>query len=65
MHSDQTRNHGISEFIIQALIFGNSHNKGLYYEISDAILSRLVTMHQAPGATCSILYYTGLVSCPS
>ena len=30
----------------------------------DAILSRLVTMHQAPGASCGTLYYPGLVSCP-
>ena len=35
-----------------------SHNKGLYYGFRDAILSRLVTndYHQAPGASCSILY---------
>ena len=41
-----------------------SHNKGLYYGFRDAILSRLVTMHQAPGASYGILYYPGLVSCP-
>ena len=28
------------------------------------MLSRLVTMHQAPGASCGALYYPGLVSCP-
>ena len=28
------------------------------------ILSRLVTMHKASGASCGILYYPGLVSCP-
>ena len=34
-----------------------SHNKGLYYGFRDAILSRLVTIdHQAPGASCGILY---------
>ena len=27
----------------------HSHNKGLYYGFRDAILSHLVTMHQAPG----------------
>ena len=69
MHSDQTRKYGISESIIQALykdIVGNKViiNKGLYYVFRDAILSRLVTMHQAPGASCDILYYPGLVSCP-
>ena len=36
----------------------------VYYEFRDAILSRLVTMHQGPGALCGILYYPGLVSCP-
>ena len=40
-----------------------SHNKGLYYGFRDVILSRLVTMHKAPGASCGILYYPGLVSC--
>ena len=52
MHSDQTRKYGISESIIQDIV-GN--NKGLYYGFRDAILSRLVTMHQAPGASCGIL----------
>ena len=33
-----------------------SHNKGLYYGFRVAILSRLVTMHQAPGVSCGILY---------
>ena len=32
-----------------------SHSKGLYYGFRDAIASRLVT-HQAPGASCGILY---------
>ena len=35
-------------------ILKQSHNKGLYYGLRDAILSRLVTMHQAPGASCGI-----------
>ena len=38
--------------------------QGLNYGFRDAILSCLVTMHQAPGASCGILYYPGLVSCP-
>ena len=53
MHSDQTRKYGISESMIQALYYdtiGNkSRNKGLRYRFRDAILSRLVTMHQVPG----------------
>ena len=36
------------------------HNKGLYHGFRDTILSRLVTIHQAPGAPV----YPGLVSCP-
>ena len=33
-----------------------SHNKGLYRGFRDAILSRLVTIIQVPGASCGILY---------
>ena len=33
-----------------------SHNKGLYCGFGDAILSRLVTIIQVPGASCGILY---------
>ena len=50
--SDQTRMYGISESIIQALhSLQQSHNKGLYYGFRDAMLSCLVTMHQAPGTS--------------
>ena len=51
---DQMRKDGISESMIQALYYDivgkRSHDKGFYYGIRDAILSHLVTMHQASGA---------------
>ena len=36
----------------------NEDNKGLCYGVRDAIhvLSHSVTMHQAPGASCGLLY---------
>ena len=53
MHSDQMRKYGISE---TQHSWEQSHNKDLYYGLKDAILSHLATVHQAPGASCGILY---------
>ena len=61
MHSDRMRKYGTSESMIQASpvlrhSWQQSHNKGLYYGFRDAILPNLVTMHQATGVSCGILY---------
>ena len=65
MHSDQTRKYDISDTSpILRHSWQQSHNKGLYYGFRDDLLSRLVIMYQAPGTSCGILYYPGLVSCP-
>ena len=54
MHSDQNlmRKYGISESIIQLSSYYDFCQlclQGLYHGFIDAILSNLVTMHQAPG----------------
>ena len=62
MHGDQMRKYGISESIVQALIMTLLPTMS-YHGFRDAIHSHLVTMHQAPGASCGIHYYPCLVSC--
>ena len=67
MHSDQTRKYSISDPDTSPILrhsLQQSHNKCLYYGFRDAILSRLVTMHKAHGASCGMLYYPNVVSCP-
>ena len=65
--SDQMRKNDISESIIQALIMTLLQTMSYYRAcIMD---QRCHTFsfghyHQAPGASCGILYYPGLVSCP-
>ena len=61
-YSDQTRKYGISKSIIQAdfvvIIIG------LVLWIQKCHTFSFGHYHQAPGASCGILYYPGLASCP-
>ena len=60
MYSDQMRKYGISESMIQALYYDIVGNKVIIracnYGFRDPMLSYLVTIHQAPGVSCGILY---------
>ena len=59
MHCDQTRKYGISKSIMNPyydFVANYILIQGLYHGFTDAVLSHLVSMHQAPGASCGILY---------